>query len=71
MVLVLEFVLRVDAALDPDVVGRAGGQRLRFGDADLRCCGEQAAHPIARAVGPEDEDSRGEGDQPGGKGDQR
>ena len=70
MRVVLEFLLGVDPAADPDVARRPGRQRPGLADADRPRRGEQAPDPIARSVGPQDEDAGDERDEPGDEGDQ-
>ena len=56
MIGVLELVLGVDPAFDPDVPWDAGrGDRDRVCDRDPRRRGEPASHPVARAEGAQEE----------------
>jgi hypothetical protein len=60
---VLELVVRVDSAADPDVTGRAGGEGDRLRDRDVRRRREQASDAKARTKRPENGDPCTEQDE--------
>ena len=61
---VLEFVVGIDPAVDPDVAGRTSlGDREGFRHTDPRCRRQRPPNAIARPERSEHDDAGGHGDQ--------